>query len=294
MVGWVCAHTLLPQRTQQLWTDECTWKQVRHLSENSVWTKWWLVCVHHRNVDQKHPGAAAAGVKTGSQEFWRLFWAGSIMSLVQNNSVYFSDVITKEWSGYCESEKEKSLHVCETRSCLKSVSQGGEQGGVLQRQADLHQRRLSWKQQELFRPLTCVYGLSFWCPGLSSTSSTSQSALEQWNSATYRLLSMLPGMGLMSVISCSSMVFRLNLSSDVMRLIANPRWPNLPESVNTPANIYLQCTSDERKQTLKKHQTDGHQHPHFHILDAHTSVRSVDFFLGWAGMKQTHAQQKEE
>lgn len=126
MVGWVCAHTLLPQRTQQLWTDECTWKQVRHLSDNSVWTKWWLVCVHHRNVDQKHLAAAAAGMKTGSQEFWRLFWAGSMVSLVQNNSVYFSDVIFKEWSGYCESAKEKSLHVCETRSCLKPVSQGGE------------------------------------------------------------------------------------------------------------------------------------------------------------------------
>lgn len=54
---------------------------------------------------KKHPvaAAAAAGMKTGSQQFWRLVWAGSLMSLVQNNSVYFSDVIIKEWSGYCES-----------------------------------------------------------------------------------------------------------------------------------------------------------------------------------------------
>lgn len=51
----------------------------------------------------------------------------------------------------------------------------------------------------------------------------------EWNSATYRLLSMLLGMGLMSVISWSSMPFRLKRSSAVIRLIARPRWPYLPE-----------------------------------------------------------------
>lgn len=39
------------------------------------------------------------------------------------------------------------------------------------------------------------------------------SPLSLWYSATYRLLSMLPGMGFMSVPSCSSMPFRLKRSS---------------------------------------------------------------------------------
>lgn len=55
------------------------------------------------------------------------------------------------------------------------------------------------------------------CYGFSS------SAGSLWYSATYRLLSMLLGMGLISVPSCSSILFRLKRSSYVIKLMAKPR-----------------------------------------------------------------------
>lgn len=57
------------------------------------------------------------------------------------------------------------------------------------------------------------------------------SPLSLWYSATYKLLSMIPGMGLISVPSCSSIPLRLKRSSYVMRLMARPRCPKRPEDL---------------------------------------------------------------
>lgn len=64
---------------------------------------------------------------------------------------------------------------------------------------------------------------------ISPAHSLTSSPLSLWYSATYRLLSILLGMGLISVPSCSSIPFRLKRSSYVIKLMARPKCPKRPD-----------------------------------------------------------------
>ena len=79
--------------------------------------------------------------------------------------------------------------------------------------------------------LSYIIGYAHACYGLSSSTGS------LWYSATYRLLSMLLGIGLISVPSCSSILFRLKRSSYVIKLMAKPRWPKRPKTTNFLINI---------------------------------------------------------
>lgn len=88
----------------RLWMDECTWTQLRHLSDNSVWTKWWLVCVCTTVV--------------WSKTTWLLAGKGNRFTVVLTSC--FSAVFILKESKKKRKKERRSKRVCNSARCWLS------------------------------------------------------------------------------------------------------------------------------------------------------------------------------